>query len=131
MPCIEGALQAAKELDVEVILVGDEAVLKRECARLGVTDPRIAIRHAPQLEAALEPLLDRKCAELSPIERAILFIAAWELENQIEVPYRVVINEAVELAKSYGGTDGFKYVNGVLDRLAAIKRPHETARRAG
>ena len=90
-----------------------------------------AIRHAPQLEAALEPLLDRKCAELSPIERAILFIAAWELENQIEVPYRVVINEAVELAKSYGGTDGFKYVNGVLDRLAAIKRPHETARRAG
>ena len=90
-----------------------------------------AIRHAPQLEAALEPLLDRKCAELSPIERAILFIAAWELESQIEVPYRVVINEAVELAKSYGGTDGFKYVNGVLDRLAAIKRPHETARRAG
>ena len=54
-----------------------------------------AIRHAPQLEAALEPLLDRKCAELSPIERAILFIAAWELESQIEVPYRVVINEAV------------------------------------
>ncbi len=88
------------------------------------------IREAPQLEAALQPLLDRKCAELSPIERAILLIAAFELENQIEIPYRVVINEAVELAKSYGGTDGFKYVNGVLDKLAAIKRPHETARRA-
>ncbi len=88
-----------------------------------------AIREAPQLEASLQPLLDRKCAELSPIERAILFIAAYELENQIDIPYRVVINEAVELAKSYGGTDGFKYVNGVLDKLAAIKRPHETAQR--
>lgn len=90
-----------------------------------------AIREAPALEAALEPLLDRKTGELSPIERAILLIAAYEFENQIEIPYRVVINEAVELAKSYGGTDGFKYVNGVLDKLAAIKRPHETAGRRG
>jgi len=84
-----------------------------------------AIREAQQLEQSLQPYLDRKCAELSPIERAILLIAAYELENQPDVPYRVVINEAVELAKSYGGTDGFKYVNGVLDKLAADKRPHE------
>ncbi len=84
-----------------------------------------AIRDAQQLEARLQPYLDRKCSALSPIERAILLIAAYELENQIEVPYRVVINEAVELAKSYGGTDGFKYVNGVLDKLAAQARPHE------
>jgi transcription antitermination protein NusB len=88
-----------------------------------------AIREAERLEATLQPFLDRKCAELSPIERAILFIAAYELENQADIPYRVVINEAVELAKSYGGTDGFKYVNGVLDKLAADKRPLEIVRR--
>ena len=88
-----------------------------------------AIREAGQLEQALQPFLDRKCAELSPIERAILFIAAYELENLAEIPYRVVINEAVELAKSYGGTDGFKYVNGVLDKLAVDKRPLEIVRR--
>ena len=83
-----------------------------------------AIREA-QLEHSLQPYLDRKCAQLSPVERAILLIAAYELENQPDVPYRVVINEAVELAKSFGGTDGFKYVNGVLDKLAAEKRPRE------
>ena len=84
-----------------------------------------AIREAQRLEQLLQPCLDRKYAELSPVERAILLIAAYELENQPDVPYRVVINEAVELAKSYGGTDGFKYVNGVLDKLAADKRPRE------
>jgi N utilization substance protein B len=88
-----------------------------------------AIREAGRLEASLQPYLDRKCAELSPVERAILFIGAYELENQPDIPYRVVINEAVELAKSYGGTDGFKYVNGVLDKLAADKRPQEMVRR--
>jgi N utilization substance protein B len=88
-----------------------------------------AIREAQQLEQSLQPYLDRKCAQLSPVERAILLIAAYELENQPDVPYKVVINEAVELAKSYGGTDGFKYVNGVLDKLAADKRPREVAKK--
>lgn len=83
------------------------------------------IREAQRLEQVLQPYLDRKCAELSPVERAILLIAAYELKNQPDVPYKVVINEAVELAKSYGGTDGFKYVNGVLDKLAADARPQE------
>lgn len=88
-----------------------------------------AINAAQRLEHELQPYLDRKCAELSPVERAILLIAAFELDSQPDVPYKVVINEAVELAKSYGGTDGFKYVNGVLDKLAADKRPRETAGR--
>ncbi len=88
-----------------------------------------AIREAQQLEQSLQPYLDRKCAELNPVEHAILLIAAYELENQPDVPYRVVINEAVELAKSYGGTDGFKYVNGVLDKLAADKRPREVTKK--
>jgi N utilization substance protein B len=71
------------------------------------------------------PQLDRRAAELSPVERAILVIGAWELKHRPEIPYRVVINEAVELAKSYGGTDGHKFVNGVLDKLAADLRAPE------
>jgi N utilization substance protein B len=73
----------------------------------------------------LSPQLDRRAAELSPIERAILVIGAWELKHRPEIPYRVAINEAVELAKSYGGTDGHKFVNGVLDKLAATLRADE------
>jgi N utilization substance protein B len=84
------------------------------------------------LLAALTPHLDRKPSELSPIERAILVIGAWELKRRVEIPYRVVINEAVELAKSYGGTDGHRYVNGVLDKLATELRAAEiTATRRG
>jgi N utilization substance protein B len=77
------------------------------------------------LLAALSPHLDRSAAGLSPIERAILVIGAWELTHRLEIPYRVAINEAVELAKSYGGTDGHKFVNGVLDKLAADLRSDE------
>jgi N utilization substance protein B len=85
-----------------------------------------------ELLAALVPYLDRKPSELSPIERAILVIGAWELKRRVEIPYRVVINEAVELAKSYGGTDGHRYVNGVLDKLAMELRAAEiTATRRG
>jgi transcription antitermination protein NusB len=79
------------------------------------------------LVARCAPYLDRRAAELSPIERAILAIGAWELEHRLEIPYRVAINEAVELAKSYGGTDGHKFVNGVLDKLAAEVRGAEIA----
>ena len=73
------------------------------------------------------PHLVRAAAGLSPVERAILVIGAWELLHRLEIPYRVVINEAVELAKSYGGTDGHKFVNGVLDKLAAEVRAPEIA----
>ena len=64
---------------------------------------------------------------MSPIERAILLIAAWELIHKQEIPYRVTINEAIELGKRFGATDGHKYVNGVLDRLAAVTRASEVA----
>ena len=73
------------------------------------------------------PHLDRRASDLSPVERAVLVIGAWELRHRLEIPYRVVINEAVELAKSYGGTDGHKFVNGVLDKLAAQVRAVEIA----
>jgi len=75
------------------------------------------------------PLLDRAYASLSPIERGILLLAGHELKAHPEVPYRVVINEAIELAKSFGGTDGHKYVNGVLDRMAAQLRAVEVQAR--
>ena len=79
------------------------------------------------LVAALAPHLDRKPAELSPIERAILVIGAWELAQRADIPYKVVINEAVELAKVFGATDGHRFVNGVLDKLAADARAAEIA----
>jgi N utilization substance protein B len=84
-------------------------------------------REDAALLAALAPHLDRKAADLSPIERAILVIGAWELVHRVEIPYKVVINEAVEIARSFGGTDGHKYVNGVLDKLAAHVRATEIA----
>ena len=84
-----------------------------------------------ELDARIVPLLDRSIAELSPIEHAILCIAAFELIHDISIPYRVAINEGVELAKRYGGTDGYKYVNGVLDKLAAEARPDECGRENG
>ena len=73
----------------------------------------------------LAPYVDRNVHDLSPIERSILVIAAWELVHRLDIPYRVVINEAVELAKAYGGTDGHKFVNGVLDKLATEVRADE------
>ena len=79
------------------------------------------------LVEALRPHLDRPASELSPIEGAILLIAAWELLHQVETPYRVVLNEAVELAKAYGGIDGHRFVNGVLDKVAAQARAPEIA----
>lgn len=77
------------------------------------------------LQADIEPYLDRPINELSPVEYSVLMIAAYELKNSLDVPYRVVINEAVEMTKEYGGTDGFKFVNGVLDKLAAQLRSVE------
>jgi N utilization substance protein B len=83
------------------------------------------IDNADALRDAITPHIDRPLAELSPVEHGILLVAAYELQNQLEVPYKVVINEAVEIAKSFGGTDGFKYVNGVLDKLAGELRTLE------
>ena len=84
-----------------------------------------------ELDQLLAVYLDRAPAALSPIEHAILLLGAYELQAMIETPYRVIINEAVELAKVYGGTDGHKYVNGVLDKLAAqLRRPEIEAARA-
>lgn len=80
---------------------------------------------AAQLRECFSPFVDRPLSELSPVEHGILLLGTFELLHQVEVPYKVVINEAVELAKSFGGTDGFKFVNGVLDKLAPQLRSAE------
>jgi N utilization substance protein B len=87
-----------------------------------------AIAQADAIEQAIGRCIDRPYSELSPVERGVLMIAAYELAHHPEVPYRVVINEAVEIAKSYGGTDGYKFVNGVLDKLVPRLRPWEEKR---
>jgi transcription antitermination protein NusB len=79
------------------------------------------------LIASVQPHIDRPFAEVSPIERGNIIIGAWELKYRLDIPYRVVINESVELAKSFGGTDGHKWVNGVLDKLAPESRAAEVA----
>lgn len=81
---------------------------------------------AARLDEYLASHLDRPVTQLSPIEHAILRMGAYEALHALDVPYRVIINEAVELAKAYGGTEGHKFVNGVLDRLMAHLRPAET-----
>lgn len=87
------------------------------------------IQEAAALDAVLARHVDRKTTELSPVEHGVLLIGAYELMHCLDIPYRVVINEAVELAKSFGGTDGHKYVNGVLDKTAADLRPDEVSAR--
>jgi len=77
------------------------------------------------LEPLLTAHLDRSLSELDPVEYAVLMLGTFELSQHIEVPYKVVINEAVELAKTFGGEDGYKYVNGVLDKLAPQLRAVE------
>lgn len=89
-----------------------------------------SIEHAEATRESLVPHIDRPWEELSPIERGVLLLSGHELLASPDVPYRVVINEAIELAKSYGGTDGHKYVNGVLDKLAAAVRADEIAHAA-
>ncbi len=94
---------------------------------LFITLIRGALGNIEPLQAEFAPFIHREVHELSPVERAILLLATYELKHAIETPYRVIINEAIELAKSYGGTDGHRFVNGVLDKLAAHLRAVEVA----
>lgn len=88
---------------------------------------RGCVAQASDLDALIAPRLDRPLAELSPIEHGVLWIGTYEFQHCLDVPWRVVLNECIELAKSFGGTDGHKFVNGVLHPLAAQLRPAEVA----
>ncbi|MES2951960.1 MAG: transcription antitermination factor NusB [Pseudomonadota bacterium] len=83
------------------------------------------VAQAEQLDGLIVPLLDRPLAEISPIEHAIMWIGAYELSHCLDVPWRVVLNECIELAKEFGGTDGHKYVNAVLNGIAPTLRAAE------
>lgn len=121
------------------VAAGDDAQIEKQIhaeKNLGRYDKvlfskllRGALSQHADLEALLAPHLDRPLTELSPVEFAVLLLGAFELSQNLEVPYKVVINEAVELAKAFGGTDGHKYVNGVLDKLAPQLRAIEFAGR--
>ena len=92
---------------------------------------RELVREVParvaEIDAALEPFLDRPLAQVDPVERAILRIGGYELIQRPDLAYRIVINEAVELAKVFGAEQGHRYVNGVLDKLARAVRSVEFA----
>ena len=90
-----------------------------------------AIESAEELDALIVPLLDRKLEEISPIEHGVMWIGVYEFQHCLDVPWRVVLNECIELAKEFGGTDGHKYVNGVLNGLAPqLRAPEVEADRA-
>ena len=82
-----------------------------------------------EIDAALEPFLDRPLVQVDPVEQAILRIGGYELMQRPDIAYRIIINEAVELAKLFGAEQGHRFVNGVLDKLAHVIRPVECARR--
>jgi N utilization substance protein B len=103
----------------------DEKSLGRYDAELYSDLLRGTLNRVPVLTEAITPHLDRPVGELSPVEYSVLLIATYELAHHPETPYRVIINEAVELAKTFGGSDGHKFVNGVLDKLAAQLRTVE------
>lgn len=84
------------------------------------------VDHAPELTVDIVPHLDRALNQLDPVEHAILLLGTYELRHKPEVPWKVAVNEAVNLAKTFGAEDGYKFVNGVLDKLARQLRPHES-----
>ena len=91
---------------------------------------RGVIGQGDELSERISRHIDRPFSELSPVEACVLMLGSFELANHPETPYRVIINEAIELTKAFGGTDGHKYVNGVLDKVAGEIRPDEVAARA-
>ena len=104
---------------------------ERANAELAETIVRGVVERSAELESLIAPFLDRSFASLSPVERAILYIGTFELCTQHHTPFKVIVNEAVKLGKSFGGTDGHKFVNGVLEKLAASLRPVEFERSRG
>lgn len=128
----EFALQAVYQWLIAQHYVSDLVTEFRAVAGFGRADAKLfdtllkgIAEHHVSLAEQLTPHVDRPWGDVTPIERSILFIGAYELAHMLETPYRVVINESIELAKTFGGTDAHKYVNGVLDKLAATVRTVE------
>lgn len=121
-------MTGGEKVQIEKQICGEKGLGRYDAEFLGQLLGGVLAQH-DKLEAAVTPHLDRELAELSPIEYSVLMLGAYELVQHPEIPYRVTINEAVELAKTFGGTDGHKFVNGVLDKLAAQVRAAEVVAR--
>jgi N utilization substance protein B len=128
----EFALQGLYQSLVGGNAVGDIDLFTRDLAGFNKADSvhfdallQGCVAEAVQLDALIVPLLDRPMAEISPIEHAIMWIGAYEFGHCPDVPWRVVLNECIELAKEFGGTDGHKYVNAVLNGIAPLLRGAE------
>lgn len=109
---------------IEVQLLIDPPIKKMDAEYFSILF-RGVTKHIDEIDAALIPVSTRALTELTLIELAVLRIAAFELIHRLDIPYRVIINEALELTKTFGAQDGYKYVNGVLDRLARELRQSE------
>jgi transcription antitermination protein NusB len=137
---MKSARRQAREIALQALyawqLSGDDPLEQaRSIEGFGKTDARFVenllrgvLERAEELRAIITPHLSRQFAQLSPIERAILYIATYELTAHPRTPFKVVLNEAVELGKSFGATDGYRFVNGVLEKIAATLRPDEFSR---
>ena len=128
----EFALQAIYQSLVGRNAVADIDAFTRDLVGFGKADSvhfdallRGCVEESAALDALILPLLDRKLEEISPVERGVMWIGAYEFKHCLDVPWRVVLNECIELAKEFGGTDGHKYVNAVLNGLAPALRAAE------
>ncbi len=128
----EFALQALYQHLIGKNTVDDIDTFTRDLAGFGKADAahfdallRGCVAQAAELDALIVPLLDRKLGEISPVEHSVMWIGAYEFKHCPDVPWRVVLNECIELAKEFGGTDGHKYVNAVLNGLAPALRAAE------
>lgn len=111
--------------DIEAQFSADHDMQKVDMAYLHAVLHGV-IDDVQSLEEAISPVLDRPIREVDPVERAILLIGAYELQYRHDVPYRVVINEAIRYAKMFGAIESYKYINGILDKLAHQLRPAES-----
>ncbi len=122
------ALYQAQLSDATYAEVAEPFIEDHNMKRADLDYFRDALRAIDQDEQSLREMInvagDKTFDELDPIERGVLLLGCYELKTRIDVPFRVVINEAIELAQSFGATDSYKYVNSVLDKLAADLRPH-------
>lgn len=128
----EFALQGLYQSLVGRNLVADIDVFTRDLAGFSKADAvhfdallHGCVAEASALDALIVPVLDRPLSEISPIEHAVMWIGAYELTHCLDVPWRVVLNECIELTKEFGGTDGHKYVNAVLNGIAPKLRAAE------
>ena len=126
------ALYQAQSMDEDFASVADPFIAEHNMKRADMAYFREMLvgihTDLEELQLLITAKLDRGFDELDPVEKAILLLGSYELKARIDIPYKVVINESVELAKSFGATDSFKYVNSILDHLAKDLRQLETSR---